>query len=559
MLDRELRRRIAVARCRCDCPRNRRPRCKMLCRHSAKLPDLADDGLHSQNGATTTGTLISSSPARTIAACCTARSRCCARSRCTSRSMTLDVREEPYAPIRILNHWDNLDGTIERGYAGKSIFWENGHVASDLEPRPRLRPADGVGRHQRLLDQQRERRRARRSRRSTCRRSRGSPTSSARGACGCSSRSTLPARAKIGGIETFDPLDPQAVAFWKRNGRRSLSRDSRPGRLRAQGRFRRPARPVRVWPHATPTRPTSSPGPSSRTAASCSIAASSTTTKWTGAISKNDRATAAYNNFHKLDGLFEDNVIIQIKHGPIDFQVREPPSPLFGGLEKTNQAIELQITQEYLGQQRHLCYIVPMWKEVLDFDMQARGAGTPVKQLVAGSTFRAAARRIRRRVERGPRRELARPSPGDGESLRLRPAGVESGPVERHNRRGVDAADVRPRLRWSSKRSSTCCCARGRSTKATPARSASARSPTSFTSTSARRRSRRSTTAGGSGTARTRPASAWTARSPPAPASSANIVRPSPRCSNRSKPARTTCCCSCTMCRTRTGCETARR
>ncbi len=102
---------------------------------------------------------------------------------------------------------------------------------------------------------------------------------------------------------------------------------------------------------------------------------------------KNDRATAAYNNFHKLDGQFEDNVIVQIKHGPIDFQVREPASPLFGGLAKTNQAIELQITQEYLGQQRHMCYIVPMWKEVLDFDMHARGAGTPVKQLVSGRTF----------------------------------------------------------------------------------------------------------------------------------------------------------------------------
>ena len=102
---------------------------------------------------------------------------------------------------------------------------------------------------------------------------------------------------------------------------------------------------------------------------------------------KNDRATAAYDNFHKLDGLFEDNVIIQIKHGPIDFQVREPASPLFGGLEKSNQAIELQITQEYLGQQRHVCYTVPMWKEVLDFDMQARGAGTPVKDLVSGKTF----------------------------------------------------------------------------------------------------------------------------------------------------------------------------
>ena len=68
---------------------------------------------------------------------------------------------------------------------------------------------------------------------------------------------------------------------------------------------------------------------------------------------KNDRARAAYDNFQPLDGQFDDNVMIQIKNGPIDFQVREPASPLFGALEKTNQAIELQITQEYMGQARH--------------------------------------------------------------------------------------------------------------------------------------------------------------------------------------------------------------
>jgi alpha-glucuronidase len=102
---------------------------------------------------------------------------------------------------------------------------------------------------------------------------------------------------------------------------------------------------------------------------------------------KNDRASAAYDNFKKLDGGFEDNVVLQIKHGPIDFQVREPASPLFGALEKTNQAIELQITQEYTGQQRHLCFLVPMWKEALDFDMHARGSGSSVKQLAAGKTF----------------------------------------------------------------------------------------------------------------------------------------------------------------------------
>ncbi|HEY1242356.1 MAG TPA: glucosiduronase, partial [Bryobacteraceae bacterium] len=98
---------------------------------------------------------------------------------------------------------------------------------------------------------------------------------------------------------------------------------------------------------------------------------------------KNDRARAAYDNFKPLDGRFDDNVVIQIKNGPIDFQVREPASPLFGALEKTNQAAELQITQEYMGQARFLVFLPPMWKETLDFDM---GPG-PVKALVAGKTF----------------------------------------------------------------------------------------------------------------------------------------------------------------------------
>lgn len=102
---------------------------------------------------------------------------------------------------------------------------------------------------------------------------------------------------------------------------------------------------------------------------------------------KNDRARAAYDNFHPLDGKFDDNVIIQIKHGPIDFQVREPVSPLFSGLEKTNEAIELQVTQEYTGQQRHLCFLPPMWKEVLDFDMHAGEQPTRVKDFVAGKAF----------------------------------------------------------------------------------------------------------------------------------------------------------------------------
>jgi alpha-glucuronidase len=102
---------------------------------------------------------------------------------------------------------------------------------------------------------------------------------------------------------------------------------------------------------------------------------------------KNDRARAAYDNFHPLDGQFDNNVVIQIKNGPIDFQVREPASPLFGALEKTNEAIELQVTQEYMGQARHMVFLVPQWKATLDFDLQANGAGTPVKALAAGKVF----------------------------------------------------------------------------------------------------------------------------------------------------------------------------
>jgi alpha-glucuronidase len=297
----------------------------------------------------------------------------------------LEVREEPFAPIRFLNHWDNLDGSIERGYAGKSIFWENGHVTADLSrvrDYARLMASVGIN---------------------------GCSINNVNADTRVITPELLPevsriaaefrrwgvrmlisldfaSPQKIGGIETFDPLDPQAVAFWRKKVDEVYREipDLAGFVLKADSEGRL--------------------GPSEygRTHADAANAIARALQPHGGVLFyrgfvynhkmdwrdlKNDRATAAYDNFHKLDGLFEDNVIIQIKHGPIDFQVREPPSPLFGGLKQTHQAIELQITQEYLGQQRHLCFIVPMWREVLDFDLHAKGAGTPVKQLVAGKTF----------------------------------------------------------------------------------------------------------------------------------------------------------------------------
>lgn len=102
---------------------------------------------------------------------------------------------------------------------------------------------------------------------------------------------------------------------------------------------------------------------------------------------KADRANHALKFFKGLDGQFLDNVVVQIKYGPIDFQVREPASPLFANIPQTNTAIELHITQEYLGQQSHLVYVAPLWKTILDFDLRAGDQPSLVRDVVAGRRF----------------------------------------------------------------------------------------------------------------------------------------------------------------------------
>ena len=309
----------------------------------------------------------------------------------------LDERAEPAAPLRWVNQWDNLDGTIERGYGGRSIFFEDGRVTDDLSRAsdyarllasvgingctvsnvnadPRLLTAPYIPQLARIAEAFRP---------WGVRLSIAIDLSSPKTVSGPSGS---PLGSPLGSLDTFDPLDPRVARWWKDKvdeiyaaipgfGGFVLKADS-------EGRA----------------------GPSTygRTPVDAANAIARALKPHGGIVlyrafvynhhldwrdPKNDRARAAYDIFHPLDGQFDDNVIVQIKNGPIDFQVREPVSPLFGGLEKTNEAIELQITQEYTGQQRHLCFLVPMWKEVLDFDLQARGPGTPVKNLVAGRTF----------------------------------------------------------------------------------------------------------------------------------------------------------------------------
>jgi alpha-glucuronidase len=298
----------------------------------------------------------------------------------------LDEQENPYAPIRMLNHWDNLDGSIERGYAGPSIFFANDNVIADLSRvRDYARLMASVGLNSCSINNVNANPRVI----STAFLPQLARVAEVFRAWGVRLFVSVDFSSpqKIGGLDTFDPLDARVAGWWQKKAAEiyALMPDFGGFVLKADSEGR-------VGPSAY-----------GRTHADAANVIARALKPHGGVIFyrgfvydhhmdwrnlKNDRAAAAYNNLHPLDGQFDDNAALQIKHGPIDFQVREPASPLFGGLEQTNQVIELQITQEYTGQQRHLCFLVPMWKEVLDFDMQANGSGTPVKQLVAGRTFK---------------------------------------------------------------------------------------------------------------------------------------------------------------------------
>lgn len=100
-----------------------------------------------------------------------------------------------------------------------------------------------------------------------------------------------------------------------------------------------------------------------------------------------DRANAASDFFQPLDGQFDSNVIIQAKYGPIDFQVREPAQPIFANVPQSNIMMELQVCQEYLGQQSHVVYLPPLWQTILQFDMRAGGEPSLVRDIITGKRF----------------------------------------------------------------------------------------------------------------------------------------------------------------------------
>jgi alpha-glucuronidase len=290
----------------------------------------------------------------------------------------IEDQDSPAVAARWVNQWDNLDGTIERGYGGRSIFWDAGHAREDLTrvtEYARLLASIGingcsinnVNANPKLLTPE-------------------LILDVARIAAAMRPWGVRVAIAvdfgspkSVGGLDTFDPVDPKVAAWWKSKFDEIyhavpdlagvvLKADSE-GRVGPSTYGRTHADAANVVARA--------------------LAPHHGLLFYRGFVydhhmdwnnPKNDRARAAYDNFKPLDGQFDANVIVQVKHGPIDFQVREPASPLFGALEKTHEAIELQVTQEYFGQAKHAVFLVPMWKEALDFNMGEK----PVKSLVRG-------------------------------------------------------------------------------------------------------------------------------------------------------------------------------
>lgn len=288
----------------------------------------------------------------------------------------------PSTPLRMMDHWDDMDGSIERGYSGRSFFYDDYEMMYNerIEMYARLMASIGtnaitinnVNVHEKetflitdvYLQQVKQ-----------------YAELFARYGIRLYTSVNFAAPMQLGGLAVCDPLDPDVVAWWEKTVKHvyevipefggflvKADSEGRPGpftygRTHADGanmlaRALAPYGGTLVW--------------------RCFVY--NCGQDWRDR--QTDRARAAYDHFMELDGKFDDNVILQIKNGPMDFQVREPVSPLFGGLKKTNMMLEVQIAQEYTGQQIDLCYLIPMWKEVLAFDIG--GDGTAVSHVVCG-------------------------------------------------------------------------------------------------------------------------------------------------------------------------------
>ena len=300
---------------------------------------------------------------------------------------TADEEKAPSNRLRMLNHWDNMDGSIERGYSGDSFFFRDSEILIDV---PRLtayaRMLASVGINGITINNVNVKNAAS-----------WLITDRYFGALREYLKIFTPygvklylsinfaAPMELGGMDSADPCDPTVARWWADKAKEVWA--NLPGlggflvKADSEGR----------------------PGPFTygRNQADGANMLADAVAPCGGHIvwrcfvyncqqdwrdTKIDRARAGYDYFMPLDGTFRDNVTLQIKNGPMDFQVREPVSPLIGGLQHTHIAVEFQIAQEYTGQQRHVCYLMPWFRQILDFDMRTRPNGDAhVRTLIQGA------------------------------------------------------------------------------------------------------------------------------------------------------------------------------
>ena len=285
----------------------------------------------------------------------------------------IDMQEKPFYDLRLLNHWDNLDDTVERGYAGLSM-WEwtapevpeerirhygelcasvgiNGSVLNNVNSNPLVLNAEHIARVAKIADILREY---------------GIKTY-------LSIKWTSP--IALDGLKSGDPLDPKVRAWWKDKAAEIYAAIPDFGGFLVKANSEGQAGPQDYGR-------THADGANMLAEALKPYGGIVMWRAFVYAPTSPDRANQAVEEFLPLDGQFADNVIVQIKNGPVDFQPREPFSPLFGKLRNTKMMMEFQITQEYLGFSNHLAYLGTMWEECLDSDTYRDGPGSPVAKTI---------------------------------------------------------------------------------------------------------------------------------------------------------------------------------
>ncbi|RDV14709.1 alpha-glucuronidase [Pontibacter diazotrophicus] len=291
---------------------------------------------------------------------------------------SLSVASAPKIKHRVLNHWDNLDRTVERGYAGFSLWdWHrlpgyidqryldyaranasigiNGTVLTNVNANALVLTKEYLVKVKALADAFRP----------------------------YGIKVYLTARfsapMEIGGMKTADPLDPQVQAWWKEKTNEIYSYIPDFG-----GFLVKADSEGQPGPHNY--KRTQADGANMLADA---VAPHNGIVMWRAFVysehTPDDRHKQAFNEFKPLDGKFRDNVLVQVKNGAIDFQPREPFHPLFGAMPNTKLMMEFQITQEYLGQGTNLAYLAPLYKEVLESDTYAKGKGSTVAKVVDGT------------------------------------------------------------------------------------------------------------------------------------------------------------------------------